>query len=79
MPLATFECYTFGMKPPVAAEPTSESVSSEFAPYLMSTGLAGIAIAMQQLLLAWILIGVLELPASEVGLVQAIVGIPGLF
>ena len=44
----------------------------------MSTGLAGIAIAMQQLLLAWILIGVLELPASEVGLVQAIVGIPGI-
>ena len=78
MPLATFECYTSGMKPPEAAEPTSESVSSEFAPYLMSTGLAGIAIAMQQLLLAWILIGVLELPASEVGLVQAIVGIPGI-
>ena len=78
MPLATFECYTSGMKPPEVAEPTPESVSSEFAPYLMSTGLAGIAIAMQQLLLAWILIGVLELPASEVGLVQAIVGIPGI-
>ena len=78
LPPATFECYTSGMKPPEAAEPTSESVSSEFAPYLMSTGLAGIAIAMQQLLLAWILIGVLELPASEVGLVQAIVGIPGI-
>ena len=33
---------------------------------------------MQQLLLAWILIGILELPASEVGIVQAVVGIPGI-
>ena len=61
-----------------AAQPPSEGVSSEFRPYLTSTGLAGIAIAMQQLLLAWILIGILELPASEVGLVQAVVGIPGI-
>ena len=66
------------MKSPEAAQPPSESVSSEFRPYLTSTGLAGIAIAMQQLLLAWILIGILELPASEVGLVQAVVGIPGI-
>ena len=66
------------MKSPEAAQPPSDSVSSEFRPYLTSTGLAGIAVAMQQLLLAWILIGILELPASEVGLVQAVVGIPGI-
>jgi predicted MFS family arabinose efflux permease len=66
------------MKSPEAAQPPLESVSPEFRPYLTSTGLAGIAIAMQQLLLAWILIGILELPASEVGLVQAVVGIPGI-
>lgn len=51
---------------------------SEFHSYLASTGLAGIAIAMQQLLLAWILIGILELPATQVGLIQAAVGIPGI-
>ena len=55
-----------------------EKPSSEFVPYLISTGFSGIALAMQQLLLAWILIGILELPASEVGIVQAIVGIPGI-
>ena len=66
------------MKSPEAPQPPLKSVSSEFRPYLTSTGLAGIAIAMQQLLLAWILIGILELPASEVGLVQAVVGIPGI-
>ena len=55
-----------------------EKPSSEFVPYLISTGFSGIALAMQQLLLAWILIGILELPASEVGIVQAVVGIPGI-
>ena len=37
------------------------------------------AFAMQQLLLSWILVGVLELPADQVGLLQALVGIPGIF
>ena len=34
---------------------------------------------MQQLLLSWTLIGILELPASQVGLIQAAAGIPGIF
>jgi predicted MFS family arabinose efflux permease len=37
------------------------------------------AFAMQYLLLSWLLIGVLELPADQVGLIQALVGIPGIF
>ena len=36
------------------------------------------ALAMQQLLLSWMLIGILELPADQVGLIQAIIGIPGV-
>ena len=51
----------------------------EFRLYLGSTAFAGIAFAMQQLLLSWILIGILELPAIQVGMIQAAVGIPGLF
>ena len=34
---------------------------------------------MQQLLLSWTLIGILEVPASQVGLIQAAAGIPGIF
>ncbi len=37
------------------------------------------ALAMQQLLLSWILIGILELPATQVGLIQALIGFPGIF
>jgi predicted MFS family arabinose efflux permease len=33
---------------------------------------------MQQLLLSWMLIGILQLPADQVGLLQAIIGIPGV-
>ena len=33
---------------------------------------------MQQLLLSWMLIGILQLPADQVGLIQAIIGIPGV-
>ena len=34
---------------------------------------------MQYLLLSWLLIGVLLLPADQVGVIQALVGIPGIF
>ena len=47
----------------------------EFRLYLGSTAFSGIAFAMQQLLLSWILIGILELPATQVGVIQAAVGI----
>ena len=53
--------------------------NSEFKLYLGSTAFAGIAFAMQQLLLSWTLIGILEVPASQVGLIQAAAGIPGIF
>jgi len=53
--------------------------NSEFKLYLGSTAFSGIAFAMQQLLLGWTLIGILELPASQVGLIQAAAGIPGIF
>ena len=36
-------------------------------------------VAMQQLLLSWILIGILKLPADQVGLIQAVIGLPGVF
>lgn len=53
--------------------------NSSFTLYLSSTALTGVAFAMQQLLLSWILIGILELPATQVGAIQATVGIPGIF
>lgn len=52
---------------------------SEFRLYLGSTAFTGVAFAMQQLLLSWILIGILELPATQVGMIQAATGIPGIF
>ena len=51
----------------------------QFRAYLGSTGLSGMALAMQQLALSWILIGILQLPADEVGLIQALIGVPGVF
>ena len=50
-----------------------------FRAYLGSTGFSGMALAMQQLLLSWILIGILKLPADQVGLIQAVIGLPGVF
>jgi predicted MFS family arabinose efflux permease len=35
-------------------------------------------LSMQQLLLNWMLIGILLLPADQVGLIQALIGVPGL-
>lgn len=51
----------------------------EFRTYLGSVAFSGVAFAMQQLLLSWILIGILELPAAQVGVIQAVAGIPGIF
>ena len=36
------------------------------------------ALAMQQMLLSWILIGILLLPADLVGRIQALIGLPGV-
>lgn len=51
----------------------------QFRAYIGNTGFAGLALAMQQLLLNWSLIGILELPADEVGLLQGVIGIPAIF
>ncbi len=50
-----------------------------FRSYLGSTAFTGIAMSMQQLLISWLLVGILVLPADSVGLAQAIIGIPGIF
>jgi hypothetical protein len=53
--------------------------NSEFKLYLGSTAFSGIAFAMQQLLLSWTLIGILEVPAVQVVIIQAMAGMPGIF
>ncbi|MEM9621373.1 MAG: MFS transporter [Pseudomonadota bacterium] len=53
--------------------------SSQFRAYLNGTAFSGLAFAMQQLLINWILVGILLLPADQVGLIQAVIGIPGVF
>ena len=53
--------------------------NNQFRSYLGSTAFSGIAYAMQYLLISWLLIGVLLLPADRVGVIQAIMGIPGIF
>ncbi len=50
-----------------------------FRSYLGSTAFTGIAFSMQQLLISWMLVGILLLPADRVGVTQAIIGIPGIF
>ena len=52
--------------------------NTEFRSYLSSVAFSGIAIAMHQLLVAWLLIGVLLQPADRVGLLQAAIGLPGV-
>lgn len=53
--------------------------SHGFRAYINSTAFTGMGMAMQQLLLSWILIGVLQLTADRVGLLQALMGLPGIF
>jgi predicted MFS family arabinose efflux permease len=62
-------------------QPIRESIwrKPNFRAYLGSTALSGMGLAMQQMLLSWILIGILLLPADEVGLIQAVIGVPGVF
>lgn len=52
--------------------------NAPFHRYLASTGFSGMAFAMQQLLMSWLLIGVLLLPADQVGLIQAAIGVPAV-
>ncbi len=50
----------------------------EFFAYLSASGFSGAAFSMQQLLVSWLLIGVLLLPADQVGLLQAAIGLPAV-
>ena len=51
----------------------------QFRSYLTGTASVGLALAMQQLLLSWILVGILQLPAAQVGTLQALIGVPAIF
>lgn len=59
-------------------EPTSLWSRGAFRSYLGSTGLSGMATAIQYLLLSWMLVGILELPADTVGIIQGMIGIPAI-
>ena len=50
----------------------------QFRIYLGTTAFTGTATAMQQLLLSWLLVGILLLPADQVGMIQALIGLPGI-
>ncbi|MBO6824235.1 MAG: MFS transporter [Pseudomonadales bacterium] len=50
----------------------------QFRIYLGTTALAGNAASIQQLLLSWLMVGILLLPADQVGIIQALIGIPGI-
>jgi len=62
----------------LSALPDSLWQNRQFRIYLGSTGLSGVATSMQQLLITWLLVGILVLPASQVGVIQAMIGLPGL-
>ena len=57
---------------------TSLRQNSQFRIYLGTTAFTGTATAMQQLLLSWLLVGILLLPADQVGMIQALIGVPGI-
>jgi hypothetical protein len=54
-------------------------LNEQFRAYLESTAFSGMAFAMQQMMISWLFIGVLLLPANQVGQLQAIMGLPGIF
>jgi hypothetical protein len=57
---------------------TSLWQNKQFQVYLGSSAFSGTAVSMQQLLLSWLLVGILLLPATQVGMIQAIIGLPGI-
>ena len=46
--------------------------------YLASTGFAGFATSMQNMLVSWMLVGMLVLPADQAGLIQGAVAVPAI-
>ena len=66
------------LNPEIPAAPSLWS-SPQFRSYLASTAFSGGALSMQQLLISWMLVGMLVLPGDQVGMIQAVIGIPGIF
>ncbi len=58
--------------------PPSLWQNAQFRIYLGSTAFTGTALAIQQLLISWLLVGILLLPGGQVGLAQALIGLPGI-
>ncbi|MBQ61818.1 MAG: hypothetical protein CMQ19_07055 [Gammaproteobacteria bacterium] len=52
--------------------------NQQFRAYLGATAFTGTALSMQQLLISWLLVGILLLPADQVGLIQGMIGLPGI-
>ena len=52
--------------------------NSQFRAYMGSTAFTGAAQSMQQLLISWLLVGILLLSADQVGMIQAMIGLPGI-
>jgi len=53
--------------------------NQKFVAYLGSLTFSSAGFLMQQLIVSWILVGILVLPGDEVGIIQATIAIPGLF
>ena len=66
------------LNPEIPAAPSLWS-SPQFRSYLASTAFSGGALSMQQFLISWMLVGMLVLPGDQVGMIQAVIGIPGIF
>jgi predicted MFS family arabinose efflux permease len=64
---------------PSPPAPANIWTNKQFQSYLSSTAFFGVSFSMQQLLVAWLLVGVLALPADQVGVSQALIGAPGIF
>jgi len=61
------------------APPGSIWALPSFRSYLGASSATTLSFSMQQLLISWLLIGVLHTDPEHVGIAQAIIGVPGLF
>jgi predicted MFS family arabinose efflux permease len=59
--------------------PASIWALPSFRSYLGASSATTLSFSMQQLLISWLLIGVLHTDPEQVGIAQAIIGVPGLF
>ncbi len=79
--MKTLEPHNENTKPSATREINENSNiwdNSGFRSYIQSTGFSGMAFSMHQLLISWLLIGVLQLSADDVGILQALMGLPGI-